>query len=82
MIKTGSARIINVSSRAHDRMIFFAFTKVKDLIILFHFAYLDFSINWDDINLSKKYNPIIAYSQSKIANILFSRELANKHGGK
>jgi NAD(P)-dependent dehydrogenase (short-subunit alcohol dehydrogenase family) len=60
MVKTGSARVINVSSLAHNH----------------------FQINWDDINLKTNYNTIAAYSQSKIANILFTKELANKYGDK
>lgn len=35
-------------------------------------------INFNDINSEKKYSTIDAYSQSKLANILFTRELA-KH---
>ena len=34
------------------------------------------NIHFDDINLTKGYNVITAYSQSKIANVLFTRELA------
>ncbi|XP_065663522.1 retinol dehydrogenase 12 [Hydra vulgaris] len=37
-------------------------------------------INFDDINSEKSYNKIKAYSQSKLANILFTRELQNKLG--
>ena len=35
-------------------------------------------INFDDINSDKRYNKYYAYFQSKLANILFSRELANR----
>lgn len=35
-------------------------------------------INKDDLNSEKSYNPITAYSQSKLANVLFTRELARK----
>ncbi len=35
-------------------------------------------INWDDINLSKKYDSMQAYCQSKLANIMFTNELANR----
>lgn len=34
------------------------------------------SINFDDINSEKSYEPFRAYSQSKLANILFTRQLA------
>jgi NAD(P)-dependent dehydrogenase (short-subunit alcohol dehydrogenase family) len=33
------------------------------------------SINFDDINSEKSYDPKKAYSQSKLANILFTRQL-------
>ena len=33
-------------------------------------------IHFDDINLKKNYNVIKAYSQSKLANVLFTKELA------
>ena len=35
------------------------------------------SIKWDDLNSEKKYNSLEAYQQSKVANILFTKELAN-----
>ena len=35
-------------------------------------------IHFDDINLSKGFNVITAYSQSKLANVLFTRELARR----
>ena len=41
-------------------------------------AHIRGEISWDDINLDKSYNKYKAYSQSKLANILFSRELANR----
>lgn len=34
------------------------------------------NIHFDDINLTKHFNVIKAYSQSKLANVLFTRELA------
>jgi NAD(P)-dependent dehydrogenase (short-subunit alcohol dehydrogenase family) len=36
------------------------------------------NIHFDDINLTKGYNVIKAYSQSKLANVLFTKELAKK----
>jgi len=45
------------------------------------FNFLDFKINWNDINWEKSYNSISAYAQSKIANILFTRELAKRLNG-
>ena len=35
-------------------------------------------IHFDDINLTKRFNVIKAYSQSKLANVLFTRELARR----
>ncbi|XP_078092487.1 retinol dehydrogenase 12-like [Mustelus asterias] len=39
------------------------------------------SINFDDLNSEKSYNSVKAYAQSKLANILFTRELAGKLKG-
>ncbi|XP_067216943.1 retinol dehydrogenase 11 isoform X3 [Linepithema humile] len=36
------------------------------------------NINFDDINLEKSYGPWKAYTQSKLANILFTKELARQ----
>ncbi|XP_008295185.1 retinol dehydrogenase 13-like [Stegastes partitus] len=38
-------------------------------------------IYFDDINLEKDYQPWKSYSQSKLANVLFTRELANRVQG-
>ncbi|XP_072513588.1 retinol dehydrogenase 12 [Salminus brasiliensis] len=35
-------------------------------------------INFEDINSEKNYHPVKAYVQSKLANVLFSRELAKR----
>ena len=35
-------------------------------------------INFDDLNSEKSYSPTDAYGQSKLANVLFTRELAKK----
>ena len=35
-------------------------------------------IHFDDINLTRRFNVIKAYSQSKLANVLFTRELAKR----
>ena len=40
------------------------------------------SIQWDDINWNNiPYDPLKAYAQSKLANILFTRELAYRLRG-
>ncbi|XP_041916792.1 retinol dehydrogenase 11-like [Alosa sapidissima] len=38
-------------------------------------------IHFDDINLDKDYNPMKSYRQSKLANVLFSQELAKRLEG-
>ena len=38
-------------------------------------------IQFDDLNGEKNYHPIRAYVQSKLANILFTRELAKRTEG-
>lgn len=38
-------------------------------------------IKFDDLNNEKTYEPGEAYAQSKLANILFTKELANKLKG-
>ncbi|XP_056594658.1 retinol dehydrogenase 12 [Triplophysa dalaica] len=35
-------------------------------------------INFEDLNSEKSYHPVMAYVQSKLANVLFTRELARK----
>lgn len=39
-------------------------------------------IQFDDLNGEKNYHPIKAYAQSKLANVLFTRELAKRIEGK
>lgn len=38
-------------------------------------------MNFDDLNMEKNYDSGNAYSQSKLANVLFSSELAKKLQG-
>uniref|UniRef100_A0A6B2E6Y8 Putative dehydrogenase with different specificities related to short-chain alcohol dehydrogenase n=1 Tax=Phlebotomus kandelakii TaxID=1109342 RepID=A0A6B2E6Y8_9DIPT len=44
-------------------------------------AHMNGQINKEDLNSDKSYNRITAYSQSKLANILFTRELAKRLEG-
>jgi NAD(P)-dependent dehydrogenase (short-subunit alcohol dehydrogenase family) len=37
-------------------------------------------IHFNDINLDKNYDPVEAYCQSKLSNILFTKELAKRLG--
>ena len=39
-------------------------------------------IHFDDINLTRGYNPMTAYYQTKLANVLFTRELHKRLSGK
>lgn len=64
--KPKTSRIITVSSRAH-----YGYLPTKN----------GFSMNWEDINWTKNYWSVAAYSQSKLANILFTKELASSLAG-
>lgn len=44
-------------------------------------AHLRGKINIKDLNSSENYDPGEAYTQSKLANVLFTRELAKKLAG-
>jgi NAD(P)-dependent dehydrogenase (short-subunit alcohol dehydrogenase family) len=44
-------------------------------------AYKRANLNLDDLNLEKSYDPWIAYRNSKMANILFTRSLARRLEG-
>ena len=39
-------------------------------------------MHWDDLNLENSYSPLKAYCQSKLANLLFTRELVKRLKGK
>jgi NAD(P)-dependent dehydrogenase (short-subunit alcohol dehydrogenase family) len=39
-------------------------------------------LNWDDLQLSRRYNPLQAYKQTKLANVAFSAELNRRLGRK
>ena len=47
----------------------------------FVFVVLNCVINWDDIHFEKPYSKMYAYSHSKLANILFTNELARRLKG-
>ena len=44
-------------------------------------AHLRGKIDFQDLNSEKKYDPTEAYEQSKLANVLFTRELAKRLEG-
>nr|XP_017014762.2 retinol dehydrogenase 13-like [Drosophila takahashii] len=51
------------------------------IVVLSSVAHTKGTINFDDLNSEKSYNEIDAYSQSKLANVLFTRELAKRLEG-
>jgi NAD(P)-dependent dehydrogenase (short-subunit alcohol dehydrogenase family) len=55
----GAARVVNVSSSAHQRG----------------------RMDWDDLQGEREYSMWKAYCQSKLANVLFTRELARRLAG-
>ncbi|XP_059191968.1 retinol dehydrogenase 11-like isoform X1 [Centropristis striata] len=95
--KSAPSRIVNVSSLAHEKgavfqnLSFFLNLTSRDVIlsVLFNIKYHDFEycfhstgeIYFDDIHLDKDYNHWKSYAQSKLANVLFTRELANRLQG-
>lgn len=44
-------------------------------------VHYDAHIHWDDPGLERGYDPAVAYGQSKLANVLFTIELARRLGG-
>ncbi|KAG5347929.1 RDH11 dehydrogenase, partial [Acromyrmex charruanus] len=53
--------------------------RIVNVSSLAHFCMAD--IDFDNINLERSYGPIKSYAQSKLANILFTKELARKLKG-
>lgn len=51
------------------------------IVVLSSIAHHFGAINKDDFNSEKSYNKFKAYSQSKLANVLFSRELSKRLNG-
>lgn len=76
------ARIVNVSSLAHTSQLHnLKHTHDLNTYIMIFIVYLGGTINFDDINHDNYYSSLAAYSQSKLANVLFSNELARKLQG-
>jgi NAD(P)-dependent dehydrogenase (short-subunit alcohol dehydrogenase family) len=53
-------------------------TKESRVVNVSSRAYLRGKMNWQDLNMEKGYEPMKAYGQSKLANVLFTRELARR----
>ncbi|XP_053722798.1 retinol dehydrogenase 13 [Synchiropus splendidus] len=51
------------------------------IVIVSSLGHVKGQIHYDDINLDKDYNPEKSYRQSKLANVLFGRELARRLEG-
>lgn len=78
MKKAPSARIINVASINHARkLLCFSVHECSFCLFLVPTC----TINWDDINFEKPHWRMYAYSHSKLANVLFTYELARKLSG-
>lgn len=56
-------------------------SRIVTLSSVMHTRMYNAYIHWDDINLDKCYKPRDAYSQSKLMNVLFSRELSRRLKG-
>ncbi|XP_015257813.1 PREDICTED: retinol dehydrogenase 13-like [Cyprinodon variegatus] len=51
------------------------------VVVVSSVAHVTGSIHFDDINLDRNYDNLVSYRQSKLANILFARELAARLQG-
>lgn len=79
IIQSAPARIVNVSSVAHNRMYYFKVHQREFFVC----CVAGGTIVFDDLNFQKRaYSAIGAYSQSKLANVLFTKELARRIEGK
>ena len=83
-------RIVVVSSMAHEGPMWpwpFALIALGLALLMPRFVKIywmmlpRFRMNWDDLHFQKipgSYEPFIAYSQSKLANVLFAKELSKR----
>lgn len=56
-------------------------SRVVTVSSLAHYKFAGGRIYWDNLNLEKNYTPGRAYAQSKLMNVLFSRELGTRLKG-
>jgi len=91
--KSEDGRIVNVSSCVHSCKYFpfssclilkndesrsiLSYLFKRTLFLFFKVAHM----KWDDLNSEKSYSPTYAYAHSKLANILFTRELTKRLQG-
>ena len=85
-----SPRIVVVSSMAHEGpmwpwpfcLIALGLALIMPRFVKIYWAMLPrFRMNWDDLHFQKNpgsYRPFIAYSQSKLANVLYAKELSRR----
>ena len=52
------------------------------IVVVSSLAHTRGQINFDDLNSEKSYDPSKAYEQSKLANVLFTKELARRLEGR
>lgn len=64
LLRAGSGRVVNVNSEGHRAPLFGGGPVHIDL---------------DDLNMEHGYEPFLAYSRTKLANLLFSYELQRRH---
>lgn len=48
------------------------------VVVVASLAYIPASLDFDDMQWTKKYNPYLAYCRSKLANVMFARELGKR----
>lgn len=87
VLSFAAAKNLGIGTRLQNHQRFFStsFGWISKMIrYLKNFNYLpltDGDIDLEDLNLEKSYTPLKAYQQSKLANVLFSSELARKLKG-